>query len=827
MPETQSPSPLTAADIGTRLDPSSFGFVTTDELQPLDEIIGQPRAERSFEIGVGIRQSGYHVFVSGISGSGRMELARRVLTLRAASEPVPRDWVYVNNFDKSEEPIAIPLAAGQGGQLQRDLTNLIARLMDELPKAFQREDFSREKERLRKLYQEKGTELFTELQRLAKERDFSIQQVSEGQILFTPLKNGEPISEEAAQKLSPEEIERIELSQRELLEALESFAQKQQEVERQLSADVRQVERTFATQLIEPLLKEIADRYRDAPISQWLDRMKGHFIRNLDRFRRRADRLQMQLEAVSGEVPQADLQERFLEYQVNLIVDNGSEQHAPVVFELAPNYRNLFGTIERVVDRFGRVVTNFTRIKAGSLLRANGGYLVLDLGDALQEPFVWKQLKRALKTGLSRLEVYDPFEMFTVSSLRPEPIPLDVKLVVLGHPLLYYLLYLYDDDFRELFKIKAEFDTDIPLMSEAGLVYGRLVRKLSVDEGTLPFNADAIAALLWSSARLVGDRRRLSAEFRRIVDLIREAAYWAGMESATIVGGEHVRRAIREQIYRSDLVAERIRDLIEDGTLKINLGQPAVGCIHGLTVADLGDYSAGWPVRLTASVGIGTKGIINIERESRLSGRTFDKGMLILEGYLRNQYAREHPLAFSASLALEQTYGGVEGDSASVAELLCLLSAIADVPLRQDIAITGSVNQLGEVQAIGAVTEKVEGFFDVCRQLGFTGSQGVCIPASNVKHLVPRDDVLTAIERGEFHVWPIETIDQGIALMTGIPAGHPKEESTFHFRVQKRLHQMLLALKEHQMAPVTIETHAGKPEIEPSHDPRPPLPGQS
>lgn len=817
---------VSAAELGPQIDPLEFAFASTDELEPLDEIVGQPRAQQAFELAIGIRQAGYHVFASGPSGTGRMELARRVLLSSVSSTPAPSDWLYVNNFDNPEEPIAISLPAGRASQLQRDMSSLTGRLMEELPKAFQREDFSREKDKLRKTYQEKGAAIFGELQSMAKERDFTVQQVSESQVVFIPLKNGEPISDEEGKNLTPEEIAKIEQNQQELFAETDTIAQKQQELERQLNSDVRQVERTFAARLIEPLIAEIGERYQQVDVKRWLDKLQGHFIRNLDRFRRRADRMQSQVEAILGELPQADLQERFFEYQVNVIVDNSNQQQAPVIFEPAPNYRNLFGTIERVVDRFGRVITNFTRIKAGSLLRANGGYLVLDLEDALQEPFVWKQLKRALKTTSSRIEVYDPFEMFTVSSLRPQPIPLDVKLVVLGHPLLYYLLYLYDDDFCELFKVKADFDTEFPITKDASTLYGRLVRKLSVAEKTLPFDASGIAELLRASARFVGDRRKLTGEFRRIVDLIREAAYWAGKEAATIVRASHVRRALNEQVFRSDLIAEKIRELINEGTLKIQVGDPKVGCIHGLTIADLGDCAVGWPVRLTASVGVGTAGLINIERESRLSGRTYDKGLLILEGYLRNQYARDQPLALSASLTLEQTYGGVDGDSASVAELLCLLSMIAGVPLRQDVAITGSINQLGEVQAIGGVTEKVEGFFDVCRRFGLTGNQGVCLPSANIKHLVPRDATQSAIERGEFHIWSIDHIDQGIELMTGLPAGEPGDDSTFHGKVNRRLKQMWQILQDH--APLgpsigqrTIGDHQGV-----IQDPRPPLPGK-
>ncbi|MEX0726643.1 MAG: AAA family ATPase [Planctomycetaceae bacterium] len=821
---------LGAPEIGPKLDPSTFGFGTTDELQPLDEIIGQPRAIRAMELGLGVRQPGYHIYLSGVSGTGKMDSARRMLAEKARSEPTPPDWIYVNNFDEPDQPISISLKAGQGIQLKREMVNLVTRLLDELPKAFQREDFSREKDRLRQQYKKRGDEIFAELTGMAKERNVAVQQVADGQILFMPLKDGKPISPEEAQKLSPDELEQIERNQRELIEATETIAQKQQEIERQLNADVRQVERTFATRLIEPLLAEIADRYQNDKITHWLDRLKGHFIRNLDRFRKRADRMQVhqQLESLVGEPMTSDIQDRFSEYQVNLLVDNSELKHAPVVVESAPHHRNLFGTVDRMVDRFGRVVTNFSRIKAGSLLRANGGYLVLELEDALAEPFVWKELKRTIKSRSSEIETFDPFSLFTVSAIKPEPIPLDVKIVVLGHPLLYHLLYLYDDDFREMFKVKADFNTEIALEQQAGQIYGQLVRKLSMTEKTPPFDAGAVAELIRASARMADDKRRLTGEFRRVVDLIREAAYWAGRDGAATVSAEHVLQTLKEQVYRSDLIAEKIRELIADGTLLISLGEPAVGRINALSVADLGDYSFGWPVRMTASVGVGTAGIINIERESRLSGRTFDKGLLIIEGYLRNQFAKEQSLALSASIAMEQSYGGIEGDSASVAELLCLMSTIAEAPLRQDIAVTGSVNQWGDVQPIGGVNEKVEGFFDVCRTIGLNGQQGVCIPASNVNNLVLRTDVVESISQDKFHLWPIAHVDQAIELLTGLEVGDCRREGSFHYRVDQRLQQMASALKEQKPATgqQTGSTVLDRP-TEPPHDPRPPLPGRA
>jgi len=825
MPAERNFRELTADETGPVFDPAGFGFQTTDELSPLDEIVGQPRAVRAMDLGLGVRQPGYHIFLSGLSGTGKMEMARRTLAARARQEAPPPDWVYVNNFNEAEQPIAISLKAGQGKQLKRDMAGLVTRLLEELPKAFQREDFSREKDRLRRQYKQQGEAIFGELAAMAKERNVAVQQLPGGEIVFLPLHEGKPISPEEAQKLPPDELEQIDRRQQELLEATESIALRQQEVERQLNNDVRNVERTFAARVIEPLLGEIGARYDNEKVQRWLERLKTHFIKNLDRFRRRADRIQ-QIDPVFGEPFLADIQERFFEYQVNLLVDNDELKQAPLVIESAPNYRNLFGTVDRVVDRFGRVVTNFTRIKSGSLLRANGGYLVINLEDALTEPFVWKELKRSIRSGAAEIEVYDPFALFTISSLKPEPIPLNVKLVVLGHPLLYHLLYLYDDDFREMFKVKADFDTEIGLDSSAARVYGQLVRKLRDTEQIPPFDAPAVGELLRAGARMASDRRKLTAEFRRLVDLIREAAYWAGLDKATFVSAPHVRQALKEQVYRADLIAARIRDLVADGTLLIGLEDPEVGRINALTVADLGDYAFGWPVRLTASAGVGSTGIINIERESRLSGRTFDKGMLILEGYLRNQYAGEHPLALSASLAMEQSYGGVDGDSASVAEIICLLSVISGVPLRQDIAVTGSVNQWGQVQAIGGANEKIEGFFDVCRQHGLSGRQGVCLPAANVQHLILRHDVVEAVSAGQFHIWPIKTVDESLELMTGIEAGDTQCEGTLHFRVARRLEQMAAALKKQRAVPaerglLPLE----RPPVVPA-DPRPPLPGR-
>lgn len=826
MSDSHSYRELTSQDLGTTVPIDQLGFKTTMELPPLTEFVGQPRAVNALKVGVGIRQPGYHVYASGVSGTGKMDLIQRTLQERACQEPVPDDWVYVNNFDEPDRPLALAMKVGEGARLKQDMAGLIARLMEELPKAFQREDFGREKDRLRKHYREQGEALSEELSRMARDRNLLTQQLDDGRIVFVPMKDGKPIMQEDGDKLSPDEVQTIEKNQAEVVDAAHSVFQRQQELERQLNADVRQVERAFAEQLIAPLLVEVADRYANERLSSWLQRLKGHFLLNLDRFQRRADRMLQQIEPLISETILADLQERFFEYQVNLLVDNGGQKQAPVIVEEAPNYRNLFGTIERVVDRFGRVVTNFTRIKAGSVLKANGGYLIFDLLDALAEPFVWKELKRTLKRGSAEIEIYDPFAMFTISGLKPELIPLNIKLVVVGQPLLYHLLYHYDDEFREIFRFKADFDTELGNDRDAGRLYGQLVEKLRQSENFPPFEAAAVAMLVRASSRLAEHKAKLTAVFSRICDLIREAAFWARDDGASIVGDRHVERALGEQVYRADLIAGKIRELIGEGTLLVSLAESSVGQVNGLAVADLGDYVFGWPTRITASVGPGTAGIVNIERESRLSGKTFDKGILILEGFLRNTYARDYPLSVFASLAMEQSYGGIDGDSATAAELLCLLSAMGNIPLRQDIAVTGSVNQHGEVQPIGAVNEKIEGFFDVCRETGFSGTQGVCIPESNVKNLVLRLDVMQAVEQRRFHVWSIKHINEGIELLTGIPAGSVVERDSFHGRVETCIREMANSLRNDkgEQRERLLPTHEQPPQV--PQDPRPSLPGR-
>jgi predicted ATP-dependent protease len=824
MPGDLNDCKLTLDQVRFETAPDQLGFADTSQLQPLDAIVGQPRATEALDLGVGVRHQEYHIYAAGLTGTGRLKLVQQALQERIGAARIPDDWVYVNNFNEPDRPLAINLPAGQGRELRSAVQTLIETLVESLPKAFREEDFSRERDRIGEQYRKKGEEIFHELETHAAEHQIAVKQLPDGEVLFIPLRDGKPMSPDEIKQLSPDELEELQRRQDQMLQTAGKLLERQQEMQLQLTADVRQVVRSFATRLVAPLVAAIAQRFTIPRLLQWLEQLQQHVVDHLDRFRLRD---QLPPEKLGELLEGHDLyqQKPFLDYHVNVLVDNSGLPRPPVVIESAPNYKNLFGTIERIVDRYGRVTTNFTRIKAGSLLRANGGCLVFDLLDALTEPFVWKELKRTLKAGVIEIEVYDPFAMFTVSALSPEPIPLSVRLVVAGPPLVYHLLCLYDEDFSRLFRVKADFDVEIRREADGGRLYGQFVRKLSDTEGTLPFTAGGVAELLRTGARLSGDRQKLSTEFTLIGDVVREADYWARKESADRVTEQHVQTALNRRIYRSDLIAEKIRELIADGTLLIEVQGTARGQVNGLAVYNLGDYAFARPSRVSASVGVGTHGIVNIERESRLSGKTFDKGLLILDGYLRNLYAQRNPLSLSAAIAMEQSYGGIDGDSASVAELLCLLGALAGTPLRQDVAVTGSINQAGQVQAIGGVNEKIEGFFDVCQAADLSSSQGVCFPRSNVRNLVLRPDVVEAVEQGKFHLWAIDHVDQAIELFSGIPAGNVDQPETFHGRVQARLTDMLESLKKQPPGQQVFVTPGAAPAAPPP-DPRPPLPGR-
>ncbi|OGQ73730.1 MAG: hypothetical protein A3G40_06580 [Deltaproteobacteria bacterium RIFCSPLOWO2_12_FULL_57_22] len=792
MEEALAPKELSAEDLRFSVSLDG-GFKSTAELAQVEDFVGQERAVAALELGLGVAGGGFNIFVSGLAGAEKLEGLRRWVAERASRSPTPGDWVYVHNFKYPDAPHALYLKAGKGGRLRDLMRDLVKALREELPKAFRQEAFDKEKTLLREKYNKRAQELNAQFDKAAREKGFLLQIGPRGNVMFIPLINGKPLqSPEEFSQLQEAKRQEIEKRQEELVEEMEEVAARQREVMRELEADIRLVERRFCEQLLTPLIGAIEREMENEKVSSYLPEVREHILENLDNFK--------ESPAMAPGFPfilhGREHRDTFLEYDVNVVVDNSVIEGAPVIIESSPTYLNLFGSIERVVDRFGRVVTNFTRIKSGSLLRAHGGYLIFSLEDAVTEPAVWKVLRRTLRSRRIEMETYEPFALFSASGLRPEPVEINTKVIVVGSPFLYHLLYTWDEEFREIFKVRADFREVMEMEENHRAAYAQWVTKLCKEEGLPPFDREAVERLLEFGARQAGDREKISASHAEVCDLVREADYWARKEDAQLVLGRHVQQALENRIFRSNRIEGEIRELIANGTILIDIAGRKVGQVNGLSVLDIGGYTFGRPTRVTASVAMGQAGIINIERESRLSGSIHDKGVLILSGYLRNRYGQDKPLAISASLCFEQSYSGVEGDSASSAELYALLSRISDIPLRQDIAVTGAVNQWGEIQAIGGINEKIEGFFDVCRVMGLTGRQGVMIPAANLRNLILRSDVVEAVAQKKFHIYPVRTVDEGLEILTGMRAGGVEEEGTANQAVSGRLREFAVRLKE-------------------------------
>jgi predicted ATP-dependent protease len=786
-------------------------------------LLGQERALDAIRLAIGIDAPGYNVFVSGLRTRQERGTVLRLLEEQAARAPTPGDWVYVNNFRTPEAPVALYLKPGHGNELRTRMQELINNVLDQLPKAFRREDFDQERAALREKYNRRAQELFGNFETRARERGFALQNTANGQVVFIPLIRGKvPESPEELQRemqaMPDEERDRLAKAQSELQGELASIMMRQQEVMQELLADIRAIERSFAARLITPAITTLKQFFNNTTVSAYLDEVGEHMLSHLENFREDQERSAERVPA-----PRPSAEGRFWEYQVNVLVDNSGRQGAPVICEDAPTYRNLFGTIERWIDPLGRSATNFTRIIPGSFLRAHGGFLVFDLEDAVVEPGVWKTLKRALKTGRMTLETYEPFPFFSVSGLKPEPIEVHAKLAVLGGRYLYNLLYFYDSEFAELFKVKAEIRPVIDADRDAARSYAARVGALARRENLVPLEGDAIKRVVEFGMRLAGDRDRVASSLEPIDDLVRESAYFAQAERAPRTTPEHVHRALVQRVMRLNFIEEEIRRLIANGTLVVHLDGTIVGQINGLAVLDVGGYAFGRPSRLTVTVGVGQAGVINIEREARLSGSTYDKGIMILSGFLRGRFGQQRAVTMSASVCFEQSYSGIDGDSASSTELYGLLSALSAAPLRQDLAVTGSVDQYGNVQAIGGANEKIEGFFRVCKAVGLTGRQGVLLPRSNVRNLMLDSETVQAVENGMFHIYPVETIDQGVEILTGVRAGTLDEPGTINYLVAQRLLEMSEKIRDSREAETRVlhETAAQPPPPQPPGPPEP------
>lgn len=773
-------------------DPTQFNFRTTEEVEPLAEaIIGQERAVRAMEFGLRVRCPGYNVYVSGPTGTGRSTYARSAVEAVAADGAVPDDWCYVNNFDDPVQPLALRLPAGQGRKFAQDVDELVDDLKAEIPKIMASKEFDERKAAVRRKYQEESSARLGELDAAVKASGFALQHTTAG-FLTVPLKEGKPMDQEDLAALTDEERadleRRSEAVQEKVVEALRSL----KSLEKEFKAELTDLERRAVSGAISPFFSRLEAKYEAVPrVGEYLEAFLKDVLDRLDEFKPREEGEGQVVMALAAMAQRAG-EPSFRRYKVNLLVNNAEAKGAPVVIETNPTYYNLFGSIE-YQGQLGTLATDFTLVKPGAIHRANGGYLILQAHDLLANPLSWEALKRALKNKEVRIEnIGEQYRLVPTTTLRPEPVPLDVKVVLIGSSLVYQLLYNYDEDFRKFFKVKADFDVEMDRTPKHIHKYASFIGSVCRREELRHMDPSAVARIVEYSSRLVGDQDKLSTRFNEVVELVYESCAWAEAEGAAHVSASHVEKAIDEKIYRSNLIEEKFQEMLTAGKIMVDTEGRTVGQVNGLAVLGLGDYLFGKPTRITAKTFQGEDGVINIERESRLSGRLHNKGVLILGGFLGDRYGQDKPLTLSASLAFEQSYEEVDGDSASSTELYALLSSLSGLPIRQDLAVTGSVNQHGQVQPIGGVNQKIEGFFDLCAARGLTGSQGVLIPHQNVRDLMLKEEVIEAARAGLFHIYAVRTIDEGIEILTGIPAGERQAdgsypEDTVHGRVDRRL----------------------------------------
>lgn len=775
-------------------DPVQFEFTSTAELPPLEGTIGQDRAVTAIDFGLGIRDGGFNLFVLGEPGSGRSSTIRKLLNRRAADEPVPDDWCYLNDFKETGRAVCLRLPPGQGKGLQKDMEALVTRLAEEIPKVFESKEYEQQKGQIAAAYQEKHRQLFERLEAEANRSRFVLQRSVSGLVLV-PTKGGQPLSQQEYEDLPDQEREVLDRNGNELQEHLAEVMRQVRDQEKEMRAETAKMEKELLLYAIGHLFEDLEARYGEhAQVLEHFSDCKKDLLERIDEFRPSEGPTL----AIPG-LKQLSQEPSFDRYRVNLFIDNSELTGAPVVYEANPTYFNVFGRLEHVIQ-MGNAITNFTMIKPGALHRANGGYLILDCREVLINVFTYEALKRSIRKGEIRIEdMAEQFRLIATVSLKPKPVPLDCKIILIGTPHLYYLLYQFDQDFRKYFKVKADFDRMMKNTWENVQQYALFVGSKCREENLRHFEPSGVARLVEYSARLIEDQGRLSSRFLDIADLIREASHYAVRHDRERVGAEQVDLAIEARIYRSNKVEERIQEFIEEGTLLVDTQGEVVGQVNGLSVYMLGDYSFGKPSRVTVRTFLGKGGMINIEREVKLSGPSHDKGVLILSGFFGERFAQDKPLAVAASICFEQSYGGVDGDSASSTELYGLLSSLSGLPIRQGIAVTGSVNQHGRIQPIGGVNEKIEGFYAVCKAFGLNGEQGVVIPVQNVKNLMLKPEVIAAVRDGRFHLWAVTTIDEGIEILTGVPAGERQAdgswpEGSVNARVDQRLRQMAEAL---------------------------------
>ncbi len=773
---------LTPDSVRKTFDPSRVKELLSREVESGDAIIGQDRAVKALKFGLGIKAEGYNIYVSGVQGTGKLTTIKNFVLELAKKESLPSDWCYVNNFKDPYQPTRICLPAGQANLFKKDIKNFIHDARQTLTKAFEHEDFIKRRQNISDLLVKQQDELFRDVYERAEKESIRIRETPVD-IVTIPLKNGKTMTDDQFNKLNEDEQSTIRKSQDKYIEEIKVVVRKSRMLEKEANEKIAKLENEAASFAISALIQEVEEKYSNVPdVMQHLKAIKEDILVNLIGFL-------MIEKSNSNAIPLLPNNNFVKRYEVNVLVDNDQALGAPVVVEPHPTYNNLFGRVEKE-SYMGTWITDLTLIRRGSLHTANGGYLIIQAEELFKNIFSWESLKRALKNKEVVIEeAGDQWGFITTKTLKPEPIPLTVKLILMGDPFLYHLLYTYDNDFKELFKVKADFDNSMERNDKNLGNYIRFCDQLCKKEGLSSLDNEAVAKVIEYGSRLVGDQNKLSVRFSEIANVLREANYYATVDKSIQIQSMHIRKAIQEKVYRSNLIQKELNEMIESKQILIDITGKKVGQVNGLSIITLGDIEFGIPNRITCSTSIGKDGIIAIEREAELSGPIHTKGVMILTGYLAEKYIQDKPICLNARVVFEQNYGEIEGDSASSSELYTILSGLSNLPIKQGISVTGSVNQKGEIQAVGGINEKIEGYFEICNILGWSGEQGVIIPSANIRNLMLKEEIQEAIHDGKFKIWAIDSIDEGIEILTGMRAGSPQEEGTITYLVNNRLNE--------------------------------------
>lgn len=782
---------LKPLELRWQCDPKILKFKTVNDLRICEGIIGQPRAMDAIKLGLNVKYPGYNIFITGPVGTGRTTAVTKLLEQLEVKKRNLEDLLYVHNFKNADMPMLISLAAGDGNTFKHAMERLIQNLKTNIPQVFASEEYQKRRQSIVSKYEEQHRTLLRDFEKSIEEQGFKVMQIQKGPFVrpaIFPIIDDKPTKLEDVEKMVSEgklteaDYKAMNKKIHELETGMATIYSKVREIQDKANTEIQKLNEWMIKPSISELIDNIEKKFASKKVAQYLKQVFDSILGNLDRFLREQKN-----------------KDEFREYQVNVLVDNAETDVVPIIFETTPSHKNLFGTIERHAAGPGMYVSDFLNIKAGSLLRAHGGYLVLNGFDALIEPGVWQALKRTLRNGVVDIQTFDPFHIFSSSALKPEPITVDVKVIMIGTQWLYYLLFYRDEDFKKIFKVKADFDTVMEKNAANINEYASFIKSICHAEHLLPFTKQAVAEIIEYGVRIAGRKDKLSTRFHIVADIIREADYWAKQRKAKSINAEDIETAIQGWRRRVNMYEDKIQELIEKDILMIDTRGKAVGQVNGLSVYQAGGYSFGRPTKITAKTSLGRAGIINIEREANLGGRTYNKGVLILSGFLKARYAQELPMTIDATLGFEQSYSEVDGDSASSTEVYALLSALSGAPITQQLAVTGSVNQNGEVQPIGGVNEKIEGFYDVCKAKGLTGKQGVMIPAKNIEDLMLKQEIVDVVKKKRFHIYPVTTIDEGIEILTGVKAGKKTkagyEKGSINYLVEKKLKEYASKMK--------------------------------